>query len=94
MLSVEDRPIYFPPKKVGDDAENLVTREVEKYKRIRAANFELDVHTSLLQGIVVDDQQSMVGNFDENLREVIPQTVEEVMSPETPDMMKKKWTHH
>lgn len=89
LVRVSGLTLFF--KKMDDDAEDLIRKEVNKYERIKAAGFASDVRTSRLQGIVEDDSERIVGLLYDDLGDTMPLDYEEVMSQETPLSMRKKW---
>ncbi|KAJ4412064.1 hypothetical protein N0V82_008864 [Gnomoniopsis sp. IMI 355080] len=89
LVRVSGLTLFF--KKMDDDAEDLVRKEVDKYERIKAAGFASDVRTSRLQGIVEDDSERIIGLLYDDLGDAMPLDYEEVMSQETPLPMREKW---
>ncbi|KAJ4385429.1 hypothetical protein N0V93_009857 [Gnomoniopsis smithogilvyi] len=90
-VRVKDVTLFF--KKMDDDAEDLVQKEVDKYEKIKAADFASDVRTSRLQGIVEDGSERIVGLLYDDLGEAMPLDFEEVISQETPLALRQKWAN-
>lgn len=57
-VQVRDRQLYF--KHVGEDRD-LAILEVDKYEKIKQADFPADVRTSRLYGIVEDEKAEILG---------------------------------
>lgn len=88
-VRVHERQLYF--KHVGE-YQDLAIMEVDKYEKMKRANFPADVRTSRLYGIVEDEKEEILGLLYEDLgREVFPLDFEEVMSPQTPEEYKRRW---
>lgn len=89
-VRVHNQRLYF--KQAADDSQDLAMVEIAKYEQMKQARLPADVRTSRLYGIVENDKVQIVGLLYEDLGdEAIPLDFEEVMPPETPENLRRRW---